>query len=238
MNKESINTVGIIIGYYVVYFLLLGFVIYSVFFTSSIGLQIVSICLYLGLMIFIIITNRRFRKEMTEEEIVLWKKRQRVKWILLIVILIKFIFKFGVGESLAPNSHKDAMIKMMYVSNKSGHDVTISYIDVKTYGNKEYNIGPEQSVSVARILSASSVPIPNKGGVIMTFDDNVTVSHNNDGDGKYRPIKHNLLDWNAWTKEISQNNMDVISYTYTITLDDYKEACALNENMLLDNENQ
>lgn len=231
MNKESLKRAMPVIIYSVLYFSLFGFAFYSLFFTSSVVLQIVSIGLYLGLLVFQTISNQKHKKNMTEEELVSWRKRQRMKWGLLAIFLVKYFIKLGTGEIQNRNYYEKSenWMKMMYISNKSESNVTVSYLT--EYGNdiESYSIEPEQSVRISLNLyeTRSSLPIPNKGGVLLTFNDSISISHTIKENGGFMPPNHNLLDWSKWEKE-QQDESKIVIYTYTITQQDYIEAYNLH----------
>lgn len=92
-RKKLFRRVVMFIGYYAIYFLLGWFVLYSFFSTASTTYKIVSMCLYVGFVLYTIEPSKRNKKKMTEEDIVSWKMNKRVILITTVLFLVKFVFR-------------------------------------------------------------------------------------------------------------------------------------------------
>ena len=94
-NRESlVRRVGMFIGYYAIYFMLGWFVLYSFSLTTSTALKIISICLYLGFVLYTIEPSKWNRQRMNEGDLVSWRKNRVVILIITAIFLIKFVLKF------------------------------------------------------------------------------------------------------------------------------------------------
>lgn len=94
-NRENlIRRVGMFIGYYVIYFMLGWFVLYAFSLTASTALKIISICLYLGFVLYTIEPSKWNRQKMTEVDLGSWRKNRIVILTITAIFLIKFVLKF------------------------------------------------------------------------------------------------------------------------------------------------
>lgn len=93
-NRENlIRRVGMFIGYYVIYFLLVWFLLYAFSLITSTALKIISICLYIGFVLYTIEPSKWNRRNMTEGDLVSWRKNRIVILTITAIFLIKFVLK-------------------------------------------------------------------------------------------------------------------------------------------------
>lgn len=223
--------------YVVLYWILAVFTINSLFFSDSLFLKILSSCLfcgYIGFDIYIKILQIKVYKEMDEVDRSTVIKGMVRRFIIALIIFIPLLIKTHKNSQRNQYKKMEIVKYDMYVSNESGHPVSISYIPRGTYSYRVCKIGAYQSDSIGhfssiasnnrysnRIMKAMTVmPYSNRTGITVTFDDSISITHVQDSMGNYIPEKHNLLSERSWIKSSSLGGEIV----YTITDDDYKEA--------------
>ena len=222
-EHNDLKKAVIIVLAYVIYIALAIFVLYS-FYNGSLFLKVLSSILFVGYLVLDIILNHRAKKQMTQEELDVYRKNRRRKLVIFVIFAIVLGYRLIEREPRTPpETHKT---QIMNVTNHSGHAVNLIYIQEGNSSMNSYDIGPEQSKRVCLNLYVkdASLPIPCKNGVSVVFDDTITFSHSIDRNGNYSPKNHNLLDWSFWTKDVSQDNQSVEFYMFDITPEDYKEA--------------
>lgn len=92
-QEGNLRRVGMFVGYYLIYILLIFFVLYSFFISSFVALRVISICLFIGYVLYTIEPSKRNKERMTEKDLDAWKRNRKVILILTAGFLINFVVR-------------------------------------------------------------------------------------------------------------------------------------------------
>lgn len=226
--KEEIFSSLFSILLYAVYFVLAGFAFYAFFESHSIFLKILSACLFVGFIVFNIISNNKYKKELSEEELADYKKERRTR----IIIVFLLVLVFSLTTVFKTRKYIKPLPKVvtvdLIVSNDCNQDVYMSYKLRNNDSIISHMIAPEQSITIGWECETETgnlnrwvMGVKRWEYCTFTFNDSLSIKHEKDSNGYYIPQKHNFLLRSSWTR------VDT-TLVYTITPDDY-EMLSLNQ---------
>lgn len=215
--------------FYLIYFFLAFFVIYSLVTGKTFLIVLSSILFGVFLLynIYCSIMDFKNRKNLTDIEKLERSKYKKYKYLLLLALIPVFIKFHSKYSHRFDHINDNSGIYNIVVTNESEHQVAISYFPLKdtSISPQVHSIAQGESYTIApkKFVSNSHVSAPWKGDFVIIFDDTISVIHTKDDDNRYSPSSHNILSGDSWVK--SSSNKEI---TYTITLKDYEEACSQN----------